>query len=111
MPRVEPITGKADVTPEFHPVVDHVLKVFNNIRGPFSMLLHSPKLADRLLGLGDFYRDESVVDGKHRSLAILVGVRERKAAYVWAAQVGAARRAGVREEAIDAIRGNGDRGK
>src|SRR5437867_6162509 len=111
MPRVAPITGKADVAPEHHGVVDHVLKVFNNIRGPFSMLLHSPKLADRMLGLGDFYRDESVVEGKHRSLAILVGVRERNAAYVWAAQVGAARRAGVRDEAIDVIRGNGDTGK
>ena len=111
MPRVAPISGKSDVPAEHHGVVDHVLKVFNNIRGPFSMLLHSPKLAEQLLGVGDFYRDHSVVEGKHRSLAILVGVRERKAAYVWAAQVGAARRAGVREEAIDVIRGNGDRGK
>ena len=111
MPRVAPISGKSDVPAEHHGVVDHVLKVFNNIRGPFSMLLHSPKLADKILGVGDFYRDDSVVEGKHRSLAILVGVRERKAAYVWAAQVGAAKRAGVREEAIDVIRGNGDRGK
>jgi len=35
-------------------------------------------------------------------------VREREAAYVWSAQVGAARRAGVREEAIDLIRAKGD---
>jgi len=111
MPRVAPITQKSDVPAEHHAVVDHVLEVFNNIRGPFSMLLHSPKLADKLLGLGDFYRDESVVEGKLRSLAILVGVKERKAAYVWAAQVGAARRAGVREEAIDVIRGKADRAK
>ncbi len=44
----------------------------------------------------------------HASLAILTAVREREAAYVWAAQVGAARRAGVREEAIDLIRAQGD---
>jgi 4-carboxymuconolactone decarboxylase len=111
MPRVAPITGKSDVPAEHHAVVDHVLKVFGNVRGPFSMLLHSPKLAEKLLSLGDFYRDDSIVAGKDRSLAILVGVRERQAAYVWAAQVNAAKRAGVREEAIDVIRTKGDPGK
>jgi 4-carboxymuconolactone decarboxylase len=111
MPRIPAITGKSDVPAQHHDVVDHVLKVFGNVRGPFSMLLHSPKLADKLLSLGDFYRDDSIVASKDRSLAILVGVRERKAAYVWAAQVNAARRAGVREEAIDVIRKKGDPAK
>ena len=111
MPRVTPITGKSDVPAEYHGVVDHVLKVFGQVRGPFSMLLHSPKLAQQLLNLGDFYRQDSIVEGKHRSLAILVAARERKGAYVWAAQVNAARRAGVREEAIAVIRSKGDPGK
>ena len=35
-------------------------------------------------------------------------MREREANYVWAAQVDAARRAGVREEVIDLIRAKGD---
>lgn len=108
MPRVAPITGKADVPSEFHEVVDAVVKVFGNVRGPFSMLLHSPKLAERVLPLVTFFRDQSVVEGKLRSLAILTAVREREAAYVWAAQVGAARRAGVREAAIDVIRAKDD---
>src|SRR3989442_8502822 len=103
MPRVAPITGKADVPAEHHAVVDGVLKVFGQVRGPFSMLLHSPKLAERMLSLGNFYRDESVVEPKLRSLAILVAARERQGAYVWAAQVNAARRGGVREGAIDLI--------
>jgi 4-carboxymuconolactone decarboxylase len=111
MPRVAPITGKSDVPAEHHAVVDGVLKVFTQIRGPFSMLLHSPKLADRMLGLGNFYRDESIVAAKDRSLAILVAAREREGAYVWSAQVAAARRAGVREEAIDVIRAKGDPAK
>ena len=111
MPRITPVTGKSDVTAEHHAVVDAVTKVFGGIHGPFSMLLHSPKLAERMLAIGNFYRDDSVVAGKDRSLAILVGVRERQGAYVWAAQVNAARRAGVREEAIDAIRKKGDASK
>ena len=111
MPRVAPITGKSDVPAEHHAVVDAVVKVFGNVRGPFSMLLHSPKLAERVLPLVTFFRDESVVEPKLRSVAILTAVRERDAAYVWAAQVGAARRNGVREEVIDLIRAKGDPGK
>ena len=111
MPRIAPITGKSDVPAEHHGVVDAVVGVFGNVRGPFSVLLHSPKLAERMLGLVTFFRDESVVEPRLRSLAILTAVRERDAAYVWAAQVGAARRAGVREEAIDLIRAKGDPAK
>src|SRR5207247_11156733 len=83
---------------------------FGNVRGPFSMLLHSPKLAERVLPLVTFFRDESIVEPALRSIAILTAVREREAAYVWAAQVGAARRNGVGEEAIDLIRATGDPG-
>src|SRR6266850_244648 len=99
MPRIAPVTGKSDVPAEYHGVVDEVLKVFGTIRGPFSILLHSPKLAERLLKLVTFNREDNVVEPKLRSVAILSAVREREAAYVWAAQVGAARRAELREVA------------
>ena len=108
MPRLAPVTGKSDVRAEHHKVVDAVVEVFGGVRGPFSMLLHSPQLAERVLGLVKFFRDESVVEGRLRSVAILAAVREREAAYVWAAQVGAARRAGVREEVINLLRAKGD---
>jgi 4-carboxymuconolactone decarboxylase len=111
MPRVAPITGKSDVSAEHQAVADAVVKVFGGIRGPFSMLLHSPKLAERMLGLVTFFRDESTVEPKLRSVAILTAVREREAAYVWAAQVAAARRNGVAEDVIDLIRAKGDAGK
>jgi 4-carboxymuconolactone decarboxylase len=110
MPRVAPITGKSDVPAEHHPIVDAVIEVFGNVRGPFSILLHSPVLAERVLPLVTFFRDQSVVEAKLRSIAILTAVREREAAYVWAAQVGAARRNGLREEVIDLIRAKGDPG-
>lgn len=111
MPRVSPVTGKSDVPAEHQHVVDDVVKVFGNVRGPFSVLLHSPKLAERVLPLVTFFREQSVVEARLRSLAILTAVRERDAVYVWSAQVAAARRAGVREEAIDVIRAKGDPAK
>lgn len=111
MPRVAPITGKSDVAPEHHAVVDGVVQIFGNVRGPFSMLLHSPRLAERILPLVTFFRDESVVEGRLRSIAILTAVRERGAAYVWSAQVAAARRNGVSDEMIDLLRAKADVGR
>ena len=40
MPRVPPITGKGDVPAEFHPVVDDVLSVFGQIRGPLQEVVY-----------------------------------------------------------------------
>jgi 4-carboxymuconolactone decarboxylase len=108
MPRITPVAGKSDVPAEHHKVVDDVLKVFGNVRGPFSIMLHSPKMAERVLPLVPFFREVSIVEDRLRSHAILAAVREREAAYVWAAQVGAARRAGVAEATIDLLRSKGD---
>jgi hypothetical protein len=46
MPRLTPITQKSALAAEHQPVADKVMEVFGHIRGPFSMLLHSPKLAE-----------------------------------------------------------------
>ena len=108
MPRIKPIAGKDDVPAEHHAVVDDVLSVFGRVRGPFSVLLHSPKLASKMLQLVKFNRDESIVEPAPRSIAILAAVREREAPYVWSAQVGAAQRAGLRAEVIDLLRQKGD---
>jgi 4-carboxymuconolactone decarboxylase len=111
MPRIPAITEKSAVPPEHHAVADAVVKVFGHIRGPFSVLLHSPKLAGVLLPVVNFFRDDNIVDAKLRSVAIITAVREREAPYVWAAQAAAARRNKVSEEIIDLIRAKGDAGK
>ena len=108
MARLDPIKGRDDVAPAHQHVVDDVQKFFGAIRGPFSMLLHSPKLAEQMLPIVAFFREDTVVEPKPRLIAILSVVREREAAYVWAAQVGFARRIGLSEEVIDLIRAKGD---
>lgn len=108
MPRLDPIKGRDDVAAGDQHVVDDVQKFFGAIRGPFSMLLHSPKLAEQLLPIVAFFREDTVVPPQPRLIAILSAVREREAAYVWAAHVGFARRIGLREEVIDLIRAQGD---
>jgi 4-carboxymuconolactone decarboxylase len=111
MPRVTPITAKSDVPAEHHAIVDGVLKTFGRIRGPYSMLLHTPLLAHHFLGVVNFMREDSIVEQKVRSLAALTAASERGGYYVWAAQVETARKSGIREEAIELIRAKGDPAK
>jgi len=108
MPRLDPITTKAALPAEHQQVADAVLKVFGHIRGPFAMLLHSPKLAEQLLPLVTFVREGSIIEPNLRFAGILTAARERDAEYVWAAQVEQAGENGIRRELIDLIRAKGD---
>ena len=108
MPRIQPIAAKTDLAPENQYVFDQVMGVFGRIRGPFSVLLHSPKLAERLLPMVPFAREGTIVEPQLRQIAVLAAVREREANYVWAAQVDASRRVGLRDEVIDLLRAKGD---
>jgi 4-carboxymuconolactone decarboxylase len=108
MPRIKPVTSKDDLAPEHQYVFDQVMQVFGRVRGPFSVLLHSPKLAERLLPMVPFAREGTIVEPQLRQIAILAAVRERESDYVWAAQVDLARRVGLREPVIDVLRAKGD---
>jgi 4-carboxymuconolactone decarboxylase len=111
MARVPQIAGKADVPESQQYVVDQVLEVFGRVRGPFSILLHSPELAECLLPMVPFARKMTVVEPHPRFVGILATVREKDAAYVWAAQVRVAREAGLAEATIDVLRAKGDVGR
>jgi 4-carboxymuconolactone decarboxylase len=102
------VTSKAEMGLEYEHVFDQVMGVFGRVRGPFSMLLHSPEPTERLLPMVPFAREICAVDLKLLQIAILAAVREREANYVWAAQVDVARRVGLRELVIDLLRAKGD---
>ncbi len=108
MTRVAPVADRSEVAAEYQYVVDGVLEVFGQIRGPHSILLRSPKADHQVLALGNFFRSESVVKTPLRELAIITAAREKDALYVWSAQVSAGRRGGLREEAIAAVRDRED---
>jgi 4-carboxymuconolactone decarboxylase len=78
--------------------------------GPFSMFLYSPELAGRVAHLGALVRFEGSLDMRVRVLAAMTAAREFDAVYVWGAQTGSARRQGVPEETITAIREKHTRG-
>ena len=107
MARVPQIASRNDVPEADRHVADQVVEVFGRIRGPFSILLHSPDLAERLLPMVPFSRKATVVEGRLRLLGILATVREKEADYVWAAQVRVARDNGVSEASLNVLRARG----
>jgi len=104
MPRVTPITTKDQVSPEHRPVFDAVAEGRGSVRGPFSLLMYSPPLCERVLNQSNFLRFQSSVKPKEGELAIIATAREKDCPFVWAAHVTLARKAGTREEAITAVR-------
>src|SRR5215469_7736695 len=110
MARLTPITGKEQVAAQHHAVVDAITQSRGAIQGPFTMFLHCPELAGRAAHLGAFVRFEGSLDMRVRVLAAMTVAREFEAVYVWGAQTGGARRLGVPETTITAIRDNHSRG-
>src|SRR5215467_2484657 len=110
MARLAHITSKDQVAATDHATFDAIVASRGAVQGPFTMFLHSPEVAGRVAHLGAFVRFEGSLDMKVRVLAAMTVAREFEAMYVWGAQTGGARRLGVSEETIAAIRDNHARG-
>ena len=110
MARLPSITSKNQVPAEHHPIVDRIVQSRGAIQGPFTMLLHCPPLAEHVMSLGAYVRFEGELDKRVRVLAAMTVAREFDAVYIWGAQTGQARKQGVPEATITAIREKHSRG-
>ena len=110
MARLKRITGKNDLPAEHHAIVDAVVKSRGAVQGPFTMLMHCPPLAEQVMSLGHYVRFGGELDKRVRVLAAMTVARELDAVYVWGAQTGQARKLGVPEATITAIREQHSRG-
>lgn len=104
MARIALVERREQVAPEHRAVWDRIDASRGQVAGPFAVLLWSPEVADRTAALGAYIRFASRLDPRDRELAILAVARALDCAYEWAAHVREARRVGVREEAIAAVR-------
>jgi len=110
MARLTPVTSKDQVPAKDHAIFDSIVASRGAVQGPFTMFLHSPEIAGRVAHLGAYVRFEGSLDMRVRVLAAMTVAREYEAMYVWGAQTGGARRLGVPESTITAIRENHERG-
>jgi 4-carboxymuconolactone decarboxylase len=110
MARLPHITSRDQVAVKDQAAFDSIVASRGAVQGPFTMFLHSPELAQRAAHLGAYVRFEGSLDMRVRVLAAMTVAREFEALYVWGAQTGGARRLGVPEATITAIRENHSRG-
>ena len=110
MARLEPITSKDQIAAKDHAIFDSIVSSRGGVHGPFSMFMHSPEIAGRVAHLGAYVRFEGSLDMRVRVLAAMTVGREYDVLYIWGAQTGGARKLGVSESIITAIRENHSRG-
>src|SRR5215475_8387813 len=110
MSRLSLITSKDQVASDAHAIADAIVASRGALHGPFSLFLYAPALAERVAHLGAYVRFEGGLDMRVRVLAAMTVARELDAVYVWGAQTGSARRQGVPESTIAAIRERHTRG-
>ena len=110
MAKLPSITRKDQIAAKDHAIFDSIVASRGAVQGPFTMFLHSPEIAGRVAHLGAYVRFEGSLDMRVRVLAAMVAAREFEAIYVWGAQTGGARKLGVPETTITAIRENHSRG-
>jgi 4-carboxymuconolactone decarboxylase len=109
MARVEQITEKTQVPTEYHDLYDRIAAARGRVAGPYSILFHAPAVADRVDLLAASLREDSHLSTQEFVLAALAVARTKDCLFVWSVQAPNARRAGLSEEAIAAIRdGNTD---
>jgi 4-carboxymuconolactone decarboxylase len=108
VPRITLITQKADLPADRHAEFDAIVDVLHAVRGPFAIMMHSPGLAQKVMQAGAHIRLNSTLSSVERELIILAVAREKDAAYEWASHVTTGRNAGLREEAIEAVRNRAD---
>ena len=104
MPRIPSVT-KEQITPEDRPYYDEIVGSRGSVKGPYPVLLHSPKLAARVAATGAYVRFEADLPDGLREVVILATAAEVNAHYEFSAHASLARDAGVSEETIAAIAG------
>jgi alkylhydroperoxidase family enzyme len=108
VPRISLITYKSQISEDRYAEYDRIDEILHRVGGPFGVLMYSPGLAQKVCEAGAWVRLNSTLSQVERELTIIAVAREKDAAYEWASHVRTGRSAGLREEAIEAVRNRQD---
>ena len=104
MPRIPELTEREAIPEDQRQHYDAIMASRKRIGAPYANLLHCPDLAARTAHLVGYSLHTSDFPKKEKELVICTVAREMDCVYEWAAHSGHALDAGVREEAVAAIR-------
>ncbi|MEE8464889.1 MAG: carboxymuconolactone decarboxylase family protein [Dehalococcoidia bacterium] len=98
-----PAVTREQLDPEDHQYFDAIVGTRGSIRGPYGVLLHSPKLAARVADTGAFVRFDFSIPEALKETVIIATAKEMHSQYEFSAHARLARNAGVSDETIKAI--------
>lgn len=99
-----PRAKREDLSPEHQKIWDHIHAARSGGGGPYSMLMHSPAMAQHIAATEDYFRTSSLLPDADREIIILTAAREVDARYAWARHEVRANNVGVRPEVIETLR-------
>ena len=102
MARLPEVT-RDQLKPEDQEYFDQIVGSRGSIRGPYGVLLHSPKLAARVAHTGTYVRFDCDIPNGLKEVVIITTAREIKSQYEFTAHARLARESGVSEDTIRAI--------
>jgi 4-carboxymuconolactone decarboxylase len=76
--------------------------------GPYSMLMHSPEMAQHIAATEDYFRNHSKLPDADREVIILTAAREVDARYAWSRHEIRAHKVGLSPQTIEALRARAD---
>ena len=99
-----PRAKREDLSAEHQKIWDHINAARSGGGGPYSMLLHSPAMAQHIAATEDYFRANSLLADADREIIILTAAREVDARYAWSRHEVRAHNVGIRPEVIEALR-------
>ena len=96
--------SRNDLSSDKQHVYDRIAENRGRVAHVFEALLNSPDAAEAVAAVGEYIRYRSPLDPVIREIAILSTAREMNNHYEWAQHEPVARKVGVRDQVIDAIR-------
>lgn len=102
-----PAVTRESMASEHRAIWDRITAHRSGAGGPYSMIMHSPVLADRVAAVEDYFRFDSSLPTVDKELVILAVAREMGAHYPWTRHERRAREAAMRPELLETLRANG----
>ncbi len=99
-----PAAKREDLTPEHQQIWDRIHAVRSGGGGPYSMLMHSPAMAQHFAATEDYFRTQSLLPDTDREIIILTAAREVDAHYAWLRHEIRAHNLKIQPAVIEALR-------
>jgi alkylhydroperoxidase family enzyme len=106
-----PNATRDELSPEQQAIWDRIFTARSGGGGPYSMLMHSPAMAQHFAAIEDYFRNNSLLPDADREIIILTAAREVDAHYAWSRHEIRAHNVGIRPEVIEALRARSSVGK